>query len=81
MAAHRDLIRALKAKLAAHADTARAAPMQAYMKSAMPFHGVGAVPLRAVCRELFASLALPDAAAFRQAVNVSYDELAGRLSF
>ncbi len=45
MAAHRDLIRALKAKLAAHADTARAAPMQAYMKSDMPFHGV-ATPLR-----------------------------------
>jgi 3-methyladenine DNA glycosylase AlkD len=35
------------------------------MKSAMPFHGVGAVPLRAACRRLFAPLDLPDAVAFR----------------
>jgi 3-methyladenine DNA glycosylase AlkD len=38
------------------------------MKSAMPFHGVGAVPLRAACRTLFAGLELPDAAAFREEV-------------
>lgn len=38
------------------------------MKSEMPFHGVGAVPLRAACRELFAPLAPRDAAAFRREV-------------
>lgn len=36
---------ALRATLAAHADPARAAPTQAYMKSAMPFLGIEA-PLR-----------------------------------
>jgi 3-methyladenine DNA glycosylase AlkD len=45
MAASRALIEALRARFAAHADPARAAPMQAYMKSALPFHGISA-PLR-----------------------------------
>ncbi|MCK7496623.1 MAG: DNA alkylation repair protein [Comamonadaceae bacterium] len=34
------LIDALRAAFAAHADPARAAPMQAYMKSALPFYGI-----------------------------------------
>lgn len=38
------------------------------MKSAMPFHGVGAVPLRAVCRRLFATHPVTDAAAWRRDV-------------
>lgn len=62
------LLRALRARLAALGDPARARGAQAYMKSAMPFHGVGAVPLRAACRELFAPLAPRDAAAFRREV-------------
>ncbi len=37
-------------------DPARAPGMQAYMKSAMPYLGVSAVPLRQVCRELFKDL-------------------------
>lgn len=46
-AADRDepLIAALRAAFAAHADAERAAPMQAYMKSALPFRGIAA-PLR-----------------------------------
>ena len=39
------LAEAVRATLAAHADVAQAGPMQAYMKSALPFHGVPA-PLR-----------------------------------
>lgn len=39
------LVDALRAALAAQADPALAGPMQAYMKSALPFHGVPA-PLR-----------------------------------
>ena len=58
----------LRRALAALGDPGRARGAQAYMKSAMPFHGVGAVPLRAACRELFAPLALPDAASFRREV-------------
>jgi 3-methyladenine DNA glycosylase AlkD len=40
-----ELIDALRTAFAAHADAANAAPMQAYMKSALPFHGIAA-PLR-----------------------------------
>lgn len=39
------LLAELRARFAAHADPARAAPMQAYMKSALPFFGIAA-PLR-----------------------------------
>jgi 3-methyladenine DNA glycosylase AlkD len=39
------LVDALRAAFAAHADPARAAPMQAYMKSPLPFYGIAA-PLR-----------------------------------
>ena len=62
------LLLALRRRLAALGDPDRARGAQAYMKSAMPFHGVGAVPLRAACRELFAPLAIPDAAAYRSEV-------------
>jgi 3-methyladenine DNA glycosylase AlkD len=46
----------LHARLAAVADPARAPGMQAYMKSAMPYLGVSSVPLRQVCKEVFAPL-------------------------
>ena len=62
------LLLALRRDLAALGDPERARGAQAYMKSTMPFHGVGAVPLRAACRTLFAGLPLPDAAAFREEV-------------
>ena len=42
MAAREALVSALRRAFAAHADAARAVPMQAYMKSAMPFHGIAA---------------------------------------
>jgi 3-methyladenine DNA glycosylase AlkD len=56
------LAETLRAKLTEAADPARAPGMQAYMKSAMPYLGVSAVPMRAVCKEAFAGLAWPDAA-------------------
>ena len=59
------LLLALRKELAALGDPERARGAQAYMKSAMPFLGVGAVPLRAACRKAFSRLDLPDAAAFR----------------
>ena len=62
------LLLELRSRLAALGDPERARGAQAYMKSAMPFHGVGAVPFRSVCRELFAPLAPHDAAAFRREV-------------
>jgi 3-methyladenine DNA glycosylase AlkD len=50
-----ELARAVRAALAAHADPLQAGPMQAYMKSALPFHGVPA-PLR---RKLVKAAAAP----------------------
>jgi 3-methyladenine DNA glycosylase AlkD len=42
--------------------------MQAYMKSAMPYLGVSAVPLRAVCKEAFAGLEFADSTAWQAEV-------------
>ena len=50
------------------ADPARAPAMQAYMKSALPYHGVAAAPLREVCRETFAGAAFGSAAQWRAQV-------------
>jgi len=59
------LVETLHAKLAEVADPARAPGMQAYMKSAMPYLGVSTVPLRQVCKALFAGLSWPDSAAWQ----------------
>ena len=59
------LAETLRARLTAVADPARAPGMQAYMKSAMPYLGVSAVPLRQVCRDLFNGLRWPDSAAWQ----------------
>ena len=53
------------ARLSAIGDPARAAGQQAYMKSAMPYFGVSAVPLRQVCRDVFGGLRWPDSAAWQ----------------
>jgi 3-methyladenine DNA glycosylase AlkD len=58
----------LRRELKRVAEPARAAPMQAYVKSAMPFLGVSAVPLRKVCREVFATVDLKTPATWRRAV-------------
>lgn len=38
------------------------------MKSAMPFHGVGAVPLRAICRKIFAAHPVTNVGSWRRDV-------------
>src|SRR4051812_49425729 len=57
------LAQALREKLNEAADPRRAPGMQAYMKSAMPYLGVAAVPLRLMCKTAFAGLTWPDSAA------------------
>jgi 3-methyladenine DNA glycosylase AlkD len=52
----------VRSRLADVADPERAPGMQAYMKSAMPYLGVSSVPLRQVCRDLFAPLRYDSAA-------------------
>ena len=58
----------LRTRLTAVADPDRAPGMQAYMKSAMPYLGVSAVPLRAVCKAVFADLRYADQAEWRRDV-------------
>ncbi|HET7839964.1 MAG TPA: DNA alkylation repair protein [Terriglobia bacterium] len=48
----------VRRELARVADARKAPMMQAYMKSAMPYHGVQTVLLRQTCKELFANLDL-----------------------
>jgi 3-methyladenine DNA glycosylase AlkD len=62
----RALVVRLRRELRQVADPSRASGMQAYMKSAMPFHGVPMPLLRQTCRELFAELELPSSAAWQQ---------------
>ena len=53
MARH-DLVTEIREVLAAAGDPERARAQQAYMKSAMPFHGIGAPALKALLRPLLA---------------------------
>jgi 3-methyladenine DNA glycosylase AlkD len=59
------LVASVRVALTEAADPSRAPAMQAYMKSAMPYLGVPAIPLRKVCRELFNGLAWSSAAAWQ----------------
>lgn len=62
------LAQAIRRELALVADPARAAGAQAYMKSEMPFLGVGAVPLRRVCRQVFEAHPISTPATWRRTV-------------
>jgi 3-methyladenine DNA glycosylase AlkD len=62
------LLLQVRKKLKETADPARAPAMQAYMKSEMPFHSVGAPKVRAICREIFAGYPFRSGAAWRRDV-------------
>lgn len=72
------LLDAVRKGLATVGDPAKAPEMQAYMKSAMPFHGVQRAQLRALCRELFASHPLPDRTSFVATVLALWREATHR---
>lgn len=59
--AHADaaLMASVREALGARADPSRAPGLQAYMKSVMPYLGLSAPALRAVCRERFTAHRLP----------------------
>ena len=61
MPAHQPLIDTLRAAFAAHANPAQAAAMQAYMKSALPFHGIHTPARRKICTEAIKAQPAPDA--------------------
>jgi 3-methyladenine DNA glycosylase AlkD len=56
------LQRAVRAALRSRAEPERAAGMQAYMKSEMPYLGVRSANVKAACREVFADYAFDHAA-------------------
>jgi 3-methyladenine DNA glycosylase AlkD len=70
----RGLMLQLARALRAHADASRAPAMQAYMKSAMPFLGVGAPVLYSVCRDVFREHPLATRPAFIATVKALWDE-------
>lgn len=63
-----DLVSAVRVALAAVADPAKAEPMRAYMKSAMPMLGVPRPERTAALRPVLAEHTLPDAGRWRAAV-------------
>ncbi|MGH8823246.1 MAG: DNA alkylation repair protein [Jiangellaceae bacterium] len=63
----------VRAALAAAADPAKAAPMQAYMKSAMPFLGVPKPARTAALRPVFRSHVLPDRESWEATVRLLWD--------
>ena len=56
----RSLLATLRRELRSSANSANAPAMQAYMKSAMPFLGVSAVPMRAACKRIFTDHPISD---------------------
>lgn len=62
------MLRRLRSEFRRLADPVRARGQQAYVKSAMPFHGVTTPQLRAVCLAVFKDVAWPSAAAWRAQV-------------
>ena len=62
------LLAVLRRELAAAGTKERAAGARAYMKSAMPFHGVDVTTLRAICKRVFAAHPVETAVAWRRDV-------------
>jgi len=62
------LLTELRHALRKSADPTKAASMQAYMKSAMPYHGVQTPVLRQVCRKMFLDVGFDSASRWREQV-------------
>ena len=62
------LLTKLRKALRKAANPAKAAAMQAYMKSAMPYHGVQTPLFRQVCREVFSEVSFDNASQWREQV-------------
>lgn len=62
------LTRDIKAALASQADAEKAEQARAYMKSAMPFHGVAAPEVKKICMQVFPRYPLTSQAAWHEAM-------------
>jgi len=64
-----DLLALLRTELSRAGDPKKTAAMQAYMKSAMPYHGVPAPAARQVFRRVFSSVEFKNATEWQSAVR------------
>ncbi|WP_114560092.1 DNA alkylation repair protein [Desertihabitans aurantiacus] len=78
MSADETLLAGIRADLAAAADPVRAAQQQAYMKSALPFHGVGAPGTRALLRPRLRDWSPADREQWEGTVRVLWDSATHR---
>jgi 3-methyladenine DNA glycosylase AlkD len=78
MDADRELLLGVRDGLAALADPVKAPQMQAYMKSAMPYRGVGTPPRRTLMKELLAARFPADRATWEATVRALWDDAAYR---
>ncbi len=62
------LMRELRSAFRSQADPAKAAAMQSYMKSEMPYYGIQATQLRRICRQLFSRHPMRDYECWRDTV-------------
>ncbi|WP_238335862.1 DNA alkylation repair protein [Serinicoccus kebangsaanensis] len=72
------LVDELRAALAAAGDPGRAAGQQAYMKSALPFHGITSPELRRVVDPLLRAHPMPDRATWEATVRELWDGVTHR---
>jgi 3-methyladenine DNA glycosylase AlkD len=77
---HRELIEAIRATLAAHADPERAVGQQRYMRSRLPYLGLTSPTLRQVLRPVLASSAyrIAERAQWEATVRTLWDEATHR---
>jgi 3-methyladenine DNA glycosylase AlkD len=68
-----DLVRLVRDRIAGAADAERAPQMQAYMRSAMPYRGVTAVPLRALMKSALDEHPLPDRDTWESCIRELWD--------
>jgi 3-methyladenine DNA glycosylase AlkD len=68
-----DLVRLVRERIAEAADADRAPQMQAYMRSAMPYRGVTAVPLRTIMKDVLDPHPLADRDAWESCVRELWD--------
>jgi 3-methyladenine DNA glycosylase AlkD len=78
VAADRALIDEIREALAGEADPGKAAPMQAYMKSAMPCRGVHSPEQKRIFRRVFSRHPIASRAAWNETVAALWDEAAYR---
>ncbi|WP_020575742.1 DNA alkylation repair protein [Actinopolymorpha alba] len=72
------LIDDVRRELGEAANPEKAEPMRAYMKSAMPFHGVQSPGVARICRQVFAAHSLADRAVWDATVRALWDGAAYR---